>query len=175
MRYVTYDESGFLTGAFMQELHPSHADAYIEVDADTYARWPEFRIVNGALEAVPHQEPAEDWPALIASRRYDAETAGIELMGMHIDTGRDSQALITGAALAAMRDPAYVCRWKTAGGFVELNAEQLTAVADTVRAHVQACFDREADLLAALEAGTFTESMLEEGWPNEPLPESAPS
>lgn len=101
----------------------------------------------------------------IASRRWQAEVGGITVNGIPMATDRDSQALITGAALAAMRDPAYVCRWKTAGGFVALNAEQLTSVADTVRAHVQACFDREAALLAELEAGTLTPDMLEQGWP----------
>ena len=103
--------------------------------------------------------------AVIAARRYVAETAGIEVAGIHIDTGRDSQSLITGAALNAVIDPAYVCNWKTPSGFVQLDAQTLLGVATTLRAHVQAAFDREAELLAALEDGTFTESMLGEGWP----------
>lgn len=103
--------------------------------------------------------------ASIAARRYIAETAGIEVSGIHIDTGRDSQSLITGAALNAVIDPAYVCNWKTPSGFVQLDAQTLLGVATTLRAHVQAAFDREAELLAALEDGTFTESMLGEGWP----------
>lgn len=103
--------------------------------------------------------------AAIAARRYVAETAGIEVSGVRIDTGRDSQALITGAAMNAVIDPAYVCNWKTPSGFVQLDAQTLLGVATTLRAHVQACFDREAELLAALEDGTFTESMLGEGWP----------
>ena len=111
----------------------------------------------------------------IANRRWQAETAGVDLMGMRIDTGRDSQALITGATVQAMLDPAYSLRWKTPAGFVDLTAEQIIGVATAARAHVQACFDREAELLEALAAGTFTPEMLEEGWPNEPVPESAPS
>lgn len=108
---------------------------------------------------------AEELKAMIAARRFEAETAGITLYGSAIDTGRDSQALITGAAMAAMLDPNYSCQWKTAGGFIELTAPQLLAIATAMRAHVQACFDREAQLLAALEAGSFTEAMLDEGWP----------
>lgn len=103
--------------------------------------------------------------AAIAALRYAAETAGIEVSGIHIDTGRDSQALITGAALNAVIDPSYICNWKTPVGFVQLDAHTLLAVATAVRAHVQACFDREAVLLSALDAGAFTESMLGEGWP----------
>lgn len=111
----------------------------------------------------------------IAARRWQAETGGTTINGMTIDTGRDSQALITGATVQAMLDPNYALRWKTPTGFVDLTAEQIIGVATAVRAHVQACFDREAELLDALDVGTFTPEMLEEGWPNEPLPESAPS
>ena len=109
--------------------------------------------------------PTPDWPALIAARRWQAETGGISLNGMHIDTGRDSQALITGATVQAMLDPAYSLRWKAPAGFVDLTAEQIIGVATAARAHVQACFNREAELLDALEAGTFAPEMLDQGWP----------
>lgn len=101
----------------------------------------------------------------IAARRYEEETKGITVNGIRIDTGRDSQALITGAALAAMLDSAYTCRWKTASGFIELNAQQLLAIATAIRAHVQACFDQEAELTDAVEKGIYQDSMLDQGWP----------
>lgn len=124
------------------------------------------QLVDGQwIAPPPTPEPEPAWPDVIAARRYDAEVGGIELSEMHIDTSRDSQALITGAALSAMRNAAYVCRWKTVAGFVDLGAERVLAVADAVRDHVQACFDREAELLAELEAGTLTAEMLETGWP----------
>lgn len=109
----------------------------------------------------------------IAAARFTAETAGINAGGRIVDTGRDSQGLITGAAFAATLDPAYVCRWKTPTDFVQLDAPTLIATASAVRAHVQACFDREAELLEALADGTFTDSMLEEGWPDGSIPEPA--
>ena len=119
------------------------------------------------LAAAPEPEPppAPNWPALIAARRYTAETAGTTVEGMPLDTGRDSQSLITGAAVAAMLDPAYSVRWKTAAGFVELSAQQIIGVASAVRAFVQASFDREAVLLGAVADGSITAEMLEEGWP----------
>ncbi|NLY59645.1 MAG: DUF4376 domain-containing protein [Gammaproteobacteria bacterium] len=109
----------------------------------------------------------------VADRRYQAETSGTIINGMPIDTGRDSQALITGAAVSAMLDPGYTVHWKTGDGFVELTAEQIIGVATAVRSHVQACFDREAELLTALDGGTLTPEMLQEGWPNESVPEPA--
>ncbi|HCJ29400.1 MAG TPA: hypothetical protein DHV63_08915 [Pseudomonas sp.] len=113
--------------------------------------------------------------ASIAARRWQAETGGIDVAGMHIETDDRSKALITGSAIKAMRSAAYTLNWKTPEGFIQIPAEQVLAMADAVSDHVQACFNREAELLEALEAGTFTPDMLEEGWPNEPVHESTPS
>jgi hypothetical protein len=119
------------------------------------------------LAAAPEPAPAltPDWPSLIAARRYTAEMAGTTVQGMAIATDDRSQGLITGAALAAMLDTSYSIRWKTAEGFVELTGAQIIGVASAVRAFVQACFDREADLLAAVAGGSITQGMLDEGWP----------
>jgi hypothetical protein len=119
------------------------------------------------LPAAPEPPPAPtpDWPSLIAARRYTAEMAGTTVQGMAIATDDRSQGLITGAALAAMLDAEYTIKWKTAEGFVELTGAQIIGVASAVRAYVQACFDREADLLAAVADGSITEAMLDEGWP----------
>lgn len=142
-----------------------------ELTGTQVARW----IVTGweVLPEYPHPPMAQITAEDIAARRFDAETSGTVISGMPIDTGRDSQALITGAAVSAILDPGYTVRWKTRSGFVDLAAEQIIAVASAVRAHVQACFDREAELLAELDADTFTPEMLEEGWPNESVPEPA--
>ena len=108
---------------------------------------------------------AADWKQRIADRRYIAEVSGTTINDMPIDTGRDSQGLITGAALQALIDPDYSLHWKTSAGFVDLTAQQVLGVASAVRAFVQACFNRESDLLDAVAAGTITADMLEEGWP----------
>ena len=128
------------------------------------ARWTGegWELVERA-DAEPLHAP--DWSALIAARRYAAEISGTTIQGMPIDTGRDSQALITGAALQAVIDPQYSVHWKTAGGFVDLTAQQVIGVASAVRAFVQACFDRESELLDAVAAGSITAEMLEQGWP----------
>ncbi len=116
-------------------------------------------------DIAPEPAPTVDWSALIAVRRYEAETAGIEVAGVRVETDDRSKLLINGAALESMLDPDYVMQWKTPAGFVELGAAQVLAVARAVRAHVQACFDREAELLAAVADGSITDQMLQEGWP----------
>lgn len=101
----------------------------------------------------------------IAGRRWQAECSGIAVDGMAFKTDRESQALITGAALSAMLDSNYSVQWKTPEGFVLITGQQVIAVATAIRAHVQACFDREAELVAAVEAGTYSTEMLDSGWP----------
>lgn len=101
----------------------------------------------------------------IAARRYQAEIAGITVNEMHLPTDRASQGLVTGAALQAVIDSNYSCQWKTEEGFIDLGAQQIIGIASTMRAHVQACFDREAALLDALAAGTYTGEQLDQGWP----------
>jgi hypothetical protein len=129
------------------------------------ARWTGEGWEKLAKAPDPDPEPAPDWPSLIAARRYIAETSGTTINEMPIDTGRDSQGLITGAALQALIDPNYSLHWKTSAGFVDLTGQQVIGVASAVRAFVQACFNRESDLLDAVAAGTITAEMLEEGWP----------
>lgn len=129
-------------------------------------------LITAGMRAMPADEvhahcnpPVVITHNRIAARRYEAEVGGITLDGMQIDTDDRSKLLINGAALGATIDPAYVMQWKTPGGFVELTGEQVIGIARAVRAHVQACFDREGELHAALEAGTLTAAMLDEGWP----------
>ena len=104
-----------------------------------------------------------------ARTRYEHETGGTTVDGMHVATDRQSQALITGAFSSAKdaqeSGEAWSIRWKSAGGWVELDADQMIGLGRAVRAHVQACFDREKELTEAVEDGTFEESMLDEGWP----------
>lgn len=109
--------------------------------------------------------PLTDWPSVIAERRYQAEIGGCEVAGMHVDTDDRSKLLINGAVVEAMLDPAYTLTWKTRAGVVPLTGVEVVGLGRAVRAHVQACFDREAELLAAVEAGTFAAEMIDQGWP----------
>lgn len=108
----------------------------------------------------------DELKAAVAAERFGREGVGIVVDGLQIETTRDSQALIASTGLSAVIDPEYRCNFKTAAGFVEIGAEQIIAIAKAVRAHVQACFDRELTLLRAIEAGQYQAEMLFEGWPD---------
>jgi hypothetical protein len=72
---------------------------------------------------------------------------------MPVATDAVSQTKYIGAVVGAQVDPNAVINWKMAGGtFVTLDAQAIMAMA--VRAHVQACFDREAELKAEIEVAT---------------------
>jgi hypothetical protein len=103
---------------------------------------------------IPFATAKENKYAEIAAARYNAEIAGVTINGVSIKTDRESQGLITGAALKAMQDSTYTCKWKGIDGFVELTAPQIIAVADAVRGHVQSCFDHEAELVPLIAAAT---------------------
>lgn len=92
--------------------------------------------------------------AYAAARRYAVETAGITVAGMAIRTDRDSQAMISGAFNLAQAKPEAKVLFKGANGFVPLDAAAIQIVATAVGEHVQACFAKEAEVAAAIGAGT---------------------
>lgn len=102
--------------------------------------------------------------AEIAAARYAAEIAGVTVGGVVVRTDRESQALITGAALKATQDAEYVCTWKSESGFVTLDAATVLAVADAVRTHVQGCFDLEAAKCAQIDAAQTVEDVESVEW-----------
>ena len=115
----------------------------------------------------PEQIAADASAALrarIQQRRDAAIAVGITVNGAAVQTDDLAQQRFAAAALSAVLDPDAVVRWRLADGtFTELNSTQIIALAQAVRAHVQACFDHEADLLTALEAGEPVN--IDAGWP----------
>lgn len=122
-------------------------------------------LVDGVLTWQVPVVTDQEWAARITAQRYARETQGITVDGQHIATDRQSAAILTGVALSAFMDPNYTCRWKCANSWITLTAPQILAAAAALRTHVQACFDREEELLTALSGGTFNPSQLDEGWP----------
>ena len=101
----------------------------------------------------------------IKARRNQAMNSGMTVSGVPVHTDDQSHSRIMGAALAATIDPDTTVKWKGSdGGFVMLDAPSIIAIAQSIRAHVQACFDREAELLTSLDAGDPYD--IDAGWPD---------
>lgn len=168
--YVTYSKENGL-GRYDSNVHQRIPAGAIEVSAALFVKtiqeadgvW--IIDAEGNLTKEPLAVVVPDYKEAIASERYRREIGGISVSGMLIDTSDRSKTLINGSALKALRNAEYVLSWKTADGFIDLQASQVLAIADAVSEYVQACFNREKDLLLALDAGSFVESMLTEGWP----------
>lgn len=165
-----WDEQGFCVGSVeVDEMgampERSTPTEPMKLAGTQVARWTGSGWEKLAAAPEPEPAPSPDWLALIAARRWQIETGGTTVAGVRVNTERDSQALLTGAAFAATLDPAYHIKWKAATGFVDLTGEQILGIASQVRAFVQGCFNREAELLEAVAAGSMTAEMLEEGWP----------
>ena len=119
--------------------------------------WPETPASLLAIVAGWSPEPAPvDLYAYAASKRFAVETGGTVLNGMQIMTDRASQSLITGAYNYVQANPDVLVKFKTAAGFVEVTATQMTAIANAVGAHVQAAFAAEGEINQQIIAGTLT-------------------
>lgn len=66
--YVTYDEAGNLTGAYLQELQPEHQDCSIAVDEAVRLDWLAYRA-NETRDGV---EPLLEQPQLPTQEQYVA-------------------------------------------------------------------------------------------------------
>ncbi|MBK3800468.1 DUF4376 domain-containing protein [Azospirillum brasilense] len=134
---------------------------------------PTLSVVPPAEPAeLPTMEPGSGSPmdaalAALAAKRYAVETGGIIVNGLPVATDDRAKTLLLGARLEVLGNPTLTLRWKTADGFVALSATQIVAISSAVRAHVQACFNREADLSALISAAADPASVdISTGWPS---------
>lgn len=146
------------------------------------------RIVNGVRVDLTPQEVAAleaEWAAnaptlgqlrlrkldALAAKRWEKEAGGIVFNGMTVATDAVSQTKIIGAVVGAQMDPQSTIQWKMAdGSFSTLDATAVLAMAMAVRAHVQACFDNEAEIRVLIQAAGTKEELdaidIDAGWPS---------
>jgi len=99
------------------------------------------------------------------------ETKGITLpTGDFARTDYTTQSRLTQAALQGQLDSSITYDWKGPDGlFTVLTVADVTAIAQAVNAHVQACFTRESVLTTAVNACATVEALvaldLTTGWP----------
>jgi hypothetical protein len=127
--------------------------AWVPVSAETQRGWTYNEGVTTAPVVLP--PTADELKAYAARRRFAVETGGILYNGASIATDRESQAMINGAFSLAQISPDISVQFKTAAGFVTLNAAAITALALAVAAHVQACFAKEQSVDDQITAGTM--------------------
>lgn len=72
---------------------------------------------------------------------------GITINTIPVATDDISQQRFIAARMLAKEDSNYTVKWKAQNGFVELSASEIITIADSVREHVQKCFDAHAEIL----------------------------
>ena len=102
----------------------------------------------------------------IAYKRYQQEQLGCVWQGHSVGTDDRTRIVVSELRGEALSNPLYTAIYKTKEGFVELSNSEINDLASTVRKYIQDCFDREYALYQHVQAWTYEESMLNEGWPS---------
>lgn len=95
----------------------------------------------------------------LAAKRFEFETAGLDLGSTKVDTSRTSQAILTAAYISLKNNLISSVDWKdTSGAFVTLGLTEIEMLSTAVSVHVQTAFSKEKDLTAlVLAAATKSE------------------
>lgn len=139
-----------LTAEELPEFHPSLV--WVEANQAVEVGW----TYEGQFFAAP-VVPAVDLLAYLADRRYRAEIGGTLWNGWQLPTDDRSQTKYL-AEVAAVNEGVRQDGqpWKFAHGFEALTNQQVREMAVAARAHVLACFTKEAEASMAIVAGQVT-------------------
>jgi hypothetical protein len=129
----------------------------------------EYIEITDALpdEISPEMDLAEAKEAKKRELSYYRDKAidsGLDWNGTHIATDSESRGFITGAAVQAQIAPDYTCKWKAGDGFITLTSAMILAVAQAVRAHVQAQFDKQAALWQTVDQAATIDAVKAVSW-----------
>jgi hypothetical protein len=113
--------------------------------------------IPAAIEAIQpslsESELREKIAREIALVRFYKETEGITVNGIQLPTDRNTQQVLTAMYIKAIASAEYTVQFKTGNGFITLGSTDVIALGDAVHAHVQAAFNREAELVEQLYNG----------------------
>ncbi|MGN7829741.1 DUF4376 domain-containing protein [Agrobacterium radiobacter] len=136
-------------------FHPDLARQFVGCGNDVAPGW----IYDGEKFKAPvaHTATQEELRTYSATKRFAAETGGIVVNRVQIDTSRDSQNMIANAHSYIVNSGAASSRFKSRSGWIVLSADEVKNIALAVGAHVQSCFDREAEVDQLIAASTIND------------------
>ena len=97
--------------------------------------------------------------AELAAARYTEEIGGIVVGSVTIATGRESQAMMTGAYVSLKQGLMQSVNWKGDDGWVTATLTEIEPIAQAVGQHIQACFTKESQLAAQVAAAETVEAV----------------
>lgn len=106
MRYVVFDDDGTLTGSYLQNLRPEHAEHHLEVSEEIAAQWTRYRVNVGVLEMLEPPPPTPVVPESIT--RWQAltilnQSGLLDAVEAYIGSLTDRQAQIDFSAASIWR------------------------------------------------------------------------
>lgn len=109
----------------------------------------------------------------VTNFRYQIEVGGVVVANNKYATDRESQTKYVAVAFDIQQQAnvdAWSITWKTTDNkFVSLNASQMSQVINTVRNHVQQCFNKEAEYYQLIDTANTTvleTTDFSAGWPS---------
>jgi hypothetical protein len=111
----------------------------------------------GTIYSTPATDEAKQAKlAELAAARYAEEVGGIVLDGMPVRTDERTRSLLASGMAEVRNDPNFtVQNWKLGTGqFIDLDAAQITAIYESVEAHIAAVFAKERTLSNQVVAAT---------------------
>lgn len=109
----------------------------------------------------------------VTNYRYLIEVGGVTVANNKYATDRESQTKYVAVAVDIQQQSnvaAWSITWKTLdNSFVTLNANQMSQVINSVRTHVQQCFDKEAEYYQLIDTANTTvleTTDFSAGWPS---------
>jgi hypothetical protein len=108
----------------------------------------------------------EKYKQAVAQRRWESEVSGIVVNGLTFGTTDREKALMAAKCVSAMNKPGAMNRYKTEQGWITLPSAAIIELALTVEQYVQLCFDREGELVDAINAAEDPVTVdIQTGWP----------
>lgn len=130
-----------------------------------------------------------DFKKQLGALRYEIETSGVDMGSTVIDSSRDSQSMINSAYTKLTRKVAdlvaagteeaearttNLIQFKAETGWAEMSLASIEAIVDIVGDYVQACFTREGEISALIDAAEthqdvqdISKTEFKTGWPKE--------
>jgi len=100
------------------------------------------------------------------ARRRQAMKAGIEVKGCRVVPNEKTKARLAAASEQARINSGAEFDWKfSCGNWQLLSAQGVLELLEELSIFTEQCFSREREVMQAIDAGEFDDSMLQDGWP----------
>lgn len=125
----------------------------------------EFELTPRSIE-----EARTGLKARAGSKRWDVETGGVEIPGFgRVPTGLEDQNRVATSIQGMERTGLTEVDYKLPSGWARLTLDELVEVGRAITTHVEACFARERQLHAEIDAAGSIEELgmidIDSGWP----------